>query len=124
MKASVSFAAAAMLVVCAEVDAQDENESEVALLDSAAQAISPDELETFADIYVDLEKVAGKYEMEIATAESEQEARSLQARMQRESLEKIERRGWTEEKYEKISETINANPELLERALALIDERS
>lgn len=123
MKTAIS-AVAAMLVAAAPSFAQDSSDSEIALLDPSAQAVSADDLETFADIFVDLEKTSTKYEMELSTAASEQEARILQGRMQREAQEKIERHGWTSEKYEAVNETVNANPELLERALALIEERS
>jgi hypothetical protein len=104
--------------------AQDSEETETALLDPAARSLSADELETFAEIYADLEKTSTKYEMELATVASEQEARALQTQMQRETRQKIEQHGWTEEKYEEVNETVNSSPALLERALALIDERS
>jgi hypothetical protein len=112
------------LVLAPTSAAQDSEEIETALLDPAARSLSATDLETFADIYADLEKTSTEYEMELATVVSESEARNLQTRMQRESRRKIEQRGWTEEKYEEVNETVNSSPVLLERALALINERS
>jgi len=111
-------------VVLTPAAAQESEESEIALLDPRAQGVSVDELETFADIFVEIEKTSTKYEMELASVASEREARALESQMQRETLETIQRHGWTEEKYEEVNETVNANPELSERALALIEERS
>lgn len=125
MKSRIWLAvAASMLLPLGVAVAQDSEETETAFLDPAARSVSADELETFADIYADLEKTSTKYEMELATVASEREARDLQTQMQRETRQKIERRGWTEEKYEEVNETVNSSPVLLERALALIDERS
>ncbi len=117
-------AIAAGLLLCAHVEAQVDNDSEVALLEPRAESLSQDELETFADIFVDLEKTSTKYEMELATVANEREARVLQTEMQREEQQALEKRGWTQAKYEAVNEAVNASPELLQRALALIDERS
>ena len=135
MKLHVSPAAAAFaLIVLSPAGAQRPNDTEpndteprdteVALLDPAALGVSADELETFADIFVAIEETTLEYEMQLATAASEQEARNLKSRLQRATQQKIEQRGWTQEKYDAVNETVNASPALLDRALALIDERS
>ena len=123
MRRPFRVAAVFALAGIATASAQEADDSELALLDPRAQAVSADELETFADIFVDIEKIANQYEMALAGVESEQEARELQARQQRETRDAIARHGWTEQRYEAVNETVNASPELLERALALIDER-
>ena len=86
--------------------------------------VSEDDLETFADIYVDLEETVTKFESEMSSVETEQEAQDVQVRMQQESFEKIAERGWTPEKFNMVVQAVNSDPTLLERALQLIDERS
>jgi hypothetical protein len=85
--------------------------------------ISDADLETFADIYVDLRETAEKFEAELAAAGSEDEALKVQSRMQEESVEKVTRRGWTPERYVATAQTINADPALADKTLALIDDR-
>lgn len=87
-------------------------------------AVSDEDLETFADIYVDLEATLNKFEEELAAVETEQEAQDVQVRMQQESFDKIAERGWTPEKYNMVVQAVNADPQLLQRALELIEERS
>lgn len=117
-------AVAAGLLVLAHAEAQVGSDSEVALLEPRAESLSQTELETFADIFVELEKTSTKYEMELATVASEREARVLQTEMQREEQQALEKRGWTQAKFEAVSEAVNSSPELLQRTLKLIDERS
>lgn len=127
MKSPIRAAVAALLLVSlAHVAAQSSDETQTALLDPSLRAagITSEELEVFAEIFVDLEKISMKYEMEFARVGSAQEAHDLQTQMQRESQEKIAKHGWTEGKYEEVNEAVNASPELLEHALALIEERS
>jgi|GEM_PF-3169482 hypothetical protein len=124
MKLHVVPAAVVFTLTFLPAEAQSPRDSDVARLDSAALGVSADELETFADIFVAIEQTTFEYQMELATVASEQEARSLEARIERATQEKIEQRGWTKEKYEAVSDTVNANPQLLDRALALIEERS
>jgi uncharacterized protein DUF4168 len=85
--------------------------------------LSDADLEKFADIYVDLQDTAGKFEQEFAGAQTEDQARDVQARMQQESLTKLARHGWTAERYVLVGETIESDATLTEKALALIDDR-
>ena len=86
--------------------------------------VSDEDMETFASIYVELQRTARKYEREIAGVESEQEAQEVQARLQQESIETLEQHGWTAEQFERIAKTVNRRPELVEKALRLIEEQS
>lgn len=115
------FAFAASVLWSSQSPAQDD--TTVALLDPRAYGVSADDLETFAEIFVDVEKISIRYEMELARAESEQEARLLRARRARETREQIERRGWSEAKYEEVNDIVDREPALLTRVLALIEER-
>jgi hypothetical protein len=91
---------------------------------SQGQEVSETELETFVEIYVDLQETAEKFQTEMSAAETEQEAQEVQVQMQQESIEKISERGWTPEKYTSVADAVNSDPTLLERALALIEQRS
>ena len=89
-----------------------------------AVEVSDEELETFADIYVDLEATLGSYEQELAGAESQEEAQEVQAKLQQEAFDKIADHGWTPDQYNRIVQAVNTDPTLLQRAVALIEERS
>lgn|GEM_PF-6539097 len=84
--------------------------------------LTDDDIETFAEIYVALEREARRYERAIADAESEAEAQEIQARMQAESLAVLERHGWTPERFDRVARILNARPELAAEALRKIDE--
>lgn len=92
--------------------------------DGAGADVSDADIETFATIYVALRRTAERYEQRIAAAGSEKEAQKIQARLQNESQKTLERHGWTSEQYERVGEAVGARPELLEKALRLIERRS
>ncbi|HEX7082321.1 MAG TPA: DUF4168 domain-containing protein [Gammaproteobacteria bacterium] len=86
--------------------------------------ISDEDIETFAEIYVALRRSADKFEREIAAVESAEEAQAVQQRMQQESLETLERHGWTTEQFERVARALNRRPDLARKALQLIEEAS
>jgi uncharacterized protein DUF4168 len=85
--------------------------------------VSDADLEKFADIYVDLQDTADEYETRLAQAKNESEAQELQSRMQKESVDKVAKRGWTPEHYVTVAQAINADPDLAQKALALIGKQ-
>jgi Domain of unknown function (DUF4168) len=85
--------------------------------------LSDADLEKFADIYVDLLDTEAKFEEELAGAQTEDQARAVQTRMQQESVAKLARHGWTPERYVLVGETINSDAKLAEKTLAMIEER-
>ena len=85
--------------------------------------LSDADLEKFADIYVDLLDTEAKFEEELAGAQTEVQAREVQTRMQQESVAKLERHGWTPERYVLVGEAIKSDANLTEKALAMIAER-
>ncbi|HXS78699.1 MAG TPA: DUF4168 domain-containing protein [Gammaproteobacteria bacterium] len=85
--------------------------------------VSDAELETFATIYADLLDTADKFEAELNLAQTEEQAREIQGRAQTESLAKIAERGWTPERFNNVSNAIQGNPELTDRALKLIEKK-
>ena len=55
-----------------------------------------------------------------APVKNESEAQELQSKMQKESVDKVTKRGWTPEHYVTVAQAINADPQLAEKTLALI----
>lgn len=85
--------------------------------------LSDADLEKFADIYVDLMDTETKFEGRLAGAQTEDQARAVQAEMEQESVAKLARHGWSPERYVAAVRTINADPALAEKALAIIERR-
>ena len=85
--------------------------------------LSDADLEKFADIYVDLADTQAKFEEELAGVQTDAQARDLQTRMQLESVAKLERHGWTAERYVLVGEAIKADPALTEKTVALIEKK-
>lgn len=83
--------------------------------------VTEEDLETFAEIYADLERESRRYERAIANAKSEEEAQEIQARMQRDSLRVLEKRGWSPEKFDRVAKAVTANPDLAAEALRRIE---
>lgn len=86
--------------------------------------VSSDELDTFTTIYVEVREISEEYESRMASVEDGEEAQRLQSEMRDESLSAIEDHGWTQQEYSQTARAINADQELLEEAMALIDEKS
>ncbi len=86
--------------------------------------LSDADLEKFADIYVDLMDTETKFEGRLAGAQTEDQARAVQAEMEQESVAKLARHGWSAERYVAAVRTINADPALAEKALAIIERRN
>jgi hypothetical protein len=90
---------------------------------STASTVSDSELETFASIYVDLMDTAAKFDAEIKAAQTEEQALAVRSKVQTESIAKVEKRGWTPEKFNSVSEAIDNDPALTQKAAALIEQR-
>jgi hypothetical protein len=89
-----------------------------------AVAVSDAELETFATIYVDLMATVAKYKGQMESAKTDEEARDIQGKMEDESVAKVEQRGWTPEKFNQITAAINMDPDLADKAVKLIEQKS
>lgn len=90
--------------------------------DASAAEITPEDVETFAKIYVALEREARRFERAIANAESDEDAQKIQARLQTESLAVLDDYGWTAEKFDRVARALNARPDLAADALRRIDD--
>lgn len=88
-----------------------------------AQTLSDNDLEKFADIYVELEHTADKFQSQLSAAKTDAEAQDVQSRMQEESTAIVSKRGWTPERFVTVGDAINADQTLAEKTLKLIAER-
>src|SRR3954454_22785952 len=84
--------------------------------------ISDDELHTFAKIYTDLQESKSKHEAMLASAQTEEEAGKIRAHFDEETTATLSKQGWTADKFNSLVSTINSDPELAERASALIKD--
>ena len=91
---------------------------------SSAQSaqISDEELQTFAEIYTDLQDSKSRLEAQLATAKTEEEAGKIQAHFQEESVATLSKHGWTLDKFNSVVSTINSDPALAERVRALFKD--
>ena len=83
--------------------------------------VSEADLRRFAIITVQLEETANRFEQEMLRAKTEEEAREIQARMQKETVATVVQYGWTPEQYVAVTQAISADPDLADRARDLID---
>jgi hypothetical protein len=123
-RSNIALIAAAALVLAGSANAQQPT-PRGAPPSSQSQEIevTDADLRKFADIYVDLLDTETKYEAELGSAETDEQARDVQARMQLEGIEKLTRHGWTAERYVRVGEVIQADPTLTAKTLALIEDR-
>lgn len=86
--------------------------------------VSESELDTFTSIYVEVQEISDEYDARMASAEDPQEAQQLQTEMRDEILSTIEDEGWTQQEYSETARAINNDQELLEQAMAMIQQKS
>ena len=91
---------------------------------TATIAVSDADLETFATIYVDLLDTAEKFEAAMQSVQTEQQAIELKERTQAESVAKVAQHGWTPQKFNSVSEAINMDQRLVDKATKLIEEKN
>ena len=122
MKTSILVVSAVLALAAAQwSSAQQSTESPDARTPPApASTVSDAELETFADIYADLLETAAKFEAEMKSAQTQEQALALRERAQTESVAKVAQRGWTPERFNSVSEAIPSDPELAEKAVSMI----
>jgi uncharacterized protein DUF4168 len=118
---AIAMAAAALFVAAPVSFAQQAPEAPSAR--APAAAVSDRDIETFASIYVDLLATATKFNAEMESAQTDEQAREIKARAQSESVAKVEQRGWTPEKFNSVSEAIDQDPALTEKAVRLIEAK-
>jgi hypothetical protein len=123
MKTSIVAIAATLALAAAQTAVAQQAQDAPNVRTAPALAVSDAELETFATIYVDLLETAAKFQAEMNSAATEEQAGEIRGRAQTESVAKVEQRGWTPEKFNSVSEAINNDPALTDKAVKLIEER-
>src|SRR6516225_9073177 len=69
--------------------------------------VSDEELQTFAQIYNDLQASKSKHEAALASAQTEEEAGKIREDFQKESGATLAKHGWTLDKFNSFVRTIN-----------------
>jgi hypothetical protein len=92
--------------------------------EEAAPEVTESQLDTFTTIYVDLQTMNTEFQEELSEVETQEEAREIQARLQEDSIALIEEHGWSVDRYNQVADAIDTQPDVLERAFELIDEKS
>lgn len=87
-------------------------------------APSDADLKTFAEIYAALQKADAKFERDMSTAQTVEEARAAADERQRARDDALTSHGWTRSKFDSVASAIDADPALTERAIELFDEDS
>ncbi|HEU4619154.1 MAG TPA: DUF4168 domain-containing protein [Gammaproteobacteria bacterium] len=83
---------------------------------------SDDDLKTFAEIYAELQEADDKFEHDMASARTEEQARAVTDERDRTSSEALRAHGWTRRKFDEVAAAINSDPALVERAIELLEE--
>ena len=123
MRTSTVAIAATLALAAAQLAVAQQSQDAPNARTAPALAVSDADLETFAAIYVDLLDTAAKFQTEMNSAATEERAAEIRGRAQTESIAKVEQRGWTPEKFNSVSEAINNDPGLTDKAVKLIEER-
>jgi hypothetical protein len=85
--------------------------------DAQQAEVGEQDVQKFAEIYVEIEKTRNDLSREMANAETQEEAQDIQARMQDEIIGKIEDSGWSMAQYNQVANAINNDPQLREQAI-------
>jgi hypothetical protein len=120
---TLTLAIAVALVATPASFAQQPPEAPSTRPPSASVTVSDADIETFANIYADLRQTASRFQAEMESARTEEQALEIRARAQSESVAKVEQHGWTPEKFNSVSEAIDRDPALTEKAVNLIEAK-
>lgn len=81
---------------------------------------SEDELQSFASAAMAVDEVFTKWRTRIAEADTAEEANEMQQEASEEAVDAVEREGLTIEQYNEINQAIQADPELYDRVIEMI----
>ena len=82
------------------------------------------DLKTFAEIYAQLQQADERFEQDMASARTEEQARAVTSARERASVAALSSHGWTRRKFDEVAAAINADPALVERAIELFEQDS
>ncbi len=115
--------AVALLAVVAPSEAQVPQEQERPQHEEPAHEISEEELEEFAEVYIEVDAVRENLEEQVAEAQTPQEAEQMQATADQAALQIVEEHGMTVERYTDIAEAVHIDPELNARFQEILEEK-
>jgi Domain of unknown function (DUF4168) len=84
--------------------------------------IDPTQLQSFARVYVEFEKIRDTYEPRLNKAQGDQETEVIQKEAKVKIDEALAKEGLSRETYSQIINTLNTDSELRAKAMQLIDE--
>ncbi|MFW6192550.1 MAG: DUF4168 domain-containing protein [Gemmatimonadota bacterium] len=84
--------------------------------------VSDDELETFAEVHIDVQDIREEMNRTVQESEDPEEAQAAQQEANQEMVSVIEDHDMTPERYTQISQAINQDPELQEELQKLVEE--
>jgi len=90
-------------------------------MEEAATDVTDEELQKFAEIYVEVETTRNELAEEMTTAESNEEAQEVQSRFEEELIATIEEHGWSVDEYNRVATAISNDPEKRQKAVELIN---
>jgi hypothetical protein len=90
-------------------------------MEQQATEVTDEELQKFAEIYVDVETTRIQLSEEMTQAESPEDAQAVQTRFEQELVGTIEEHGWTVDDYNRVATAISNDPEKREKAVELIN---
>jgi len=85
-----------------------------------AERVKEADLAKFARIYVDVQQTREEMSVEMSQAQTQEEAREVQLKMQEEIERTIQDHGWTVDKYNQTATMINANPDQRDEVLDMV----
>lgn len=83
---------------------------------------SQEKLESFAAAAVGVDEVFSRWREDISEAESAEKANEMQQTASKEAAEVVEDEGLTIEEYNEINQAIQADPQLYEQVIQLIEQ--
>ena len=84
--------------------------------------IDPNQLKSFARVYVEFEKIRDAYEPRLNNAQGDQDTQVIQKEAGAKIDEALAKEGLSRETYSQIINTLNTDSELRAKAMQLIDE--
>ncbi len=85
-----------------------------------AERVKEADLAKFARIYVDVQQTREEMSVEMSQAQTQEDAREVQLKMQEEIERTIQDHGWTVDKYNQTATMINANPDQRDEVLDMV----
>ena len=90
--------------------------------EAEAEEIPQDELELFAEIYLEADEIRQELDMQVAAADSPEEAQQIQEEANQRMMQVIEDHGMSLERYQEVTHALNADPEQHQAFLAVLEE--